>query len=166
MSSIDINPQAEGFVMPAEWAAQRAVWMIWPYRTDNWRSNGRPAQLAFANVAAAIATQTPVFMAVPAAEMANAREVMPAQITLVEMESDDAWMRDTGPTIVVNPQGERLAIDWTFNAWGGFNGGLYSSWERDQRVARQVANYQHIPYVSTDLVLEGGPFMLTAKAPC
>jgi agmatine deiminase len=156
MSSIDINPQAEGFAMPAEWASQQAVWMIWPYRTDNWRSNGRPAQLAFANVAAAIATKTPVFMAVPAAEMANAREVMPAQITLVEMESDDAWMRDTGPTIVVNPQGERLAIDWTFNAWGGFNGGLYSSWERDQLVARQVANYQHIPYVSTDLVLEGG----------
>ena len=88
MSSIDINPQAEGFVMPAEWASQQAVWMIWPYRTDNWRSNGRPAQLAFANVAAAIATKTPVFMAVPAAEMANASELMTAPLTLGGMKMD------------------------------------------------------------------------------
>jgi agmatine deiminase len=30
---------------------------------------------------------------------------MPASVTLVEMESDDAWMRDTGPTVVRNPAG-------------------------------------------------------------
>jgi agmatine deiminase len=63
MSSIDINPQAEGFAMPAEWAPQQAVWMIWPYRQDNWRSNGRPAQQAFSAVAAAISSTTPVIMA-------------------------------------------------------------------------------------------------------
>lgn len=156
MSSIPESPQREGFAMPAEWAAQQAVWMIWPYRQDNWRSNGRPAQQAFSAVAAAISSTTPVIMAVPAAEMEKARDLMPSQITLVDMESDDAWMRDTGPTIVTNAKGERLAIDWTFNAWGGLNGGLYSSWDRDQLVARQVANYHQIPYLSTSLVLEGG----------
>ena len=26
------KPSQDGFYMPAEWAAQQAVWMIWPYR--------------------------------------------------------------------------------------------------------------------------------------
>lgn len=25
-------------------------------------------------------------------------------------------------------------VDWIFNAWGGKNGGLYSSWDNDQKV--------------------------------
>lgn len=33
------TPKQQGYCMPGEWAAQEAVWMIWPYRTDNWRDN-------------------------------------------------------------------------------------------------------------------------------
>lgn len=29
------TPKQQGFSMPGEWAVQEAVWMIWPYRTDN-----------------------------------------------------------------------------------------------------------------------------------
>ncbi len=42
------TPRQDGFAMPAEWAPHQAVWMCWPYRTDNWRANGAPAQQAFA----------------------------------------------------------------------------------------------------------------------
>lgn len=150
------TPHQDGFMMPAEWAPQQAVWMIWPYRTDNWRANGAPAQQAFSAVAAAIAQTTPVLMAVPATEMEKARKTMPASITLVEMASDDAWMRDTGPTVVVNPQGERRGVDWTFNAWGGNLGGLYSPWDQDQAVAAQVLEHHGFARYSTDLILEGG----------
>lgn len=149
-------PVKEGFSMPAEWAPHQAVWMIWPYRTDNWRADAAPAQQAFSAVAKAISRTTPVIMGVPAAEMAKARAAMPADVTLVEMESDDAWMRDTGPTVVTNAAGEKRGISWTFNAWGGLNGGLYASWDRDQLVAEQVANYHQMPCYHTDLVLEGG----------
>lgn len=38
------TPHQDGFAMPAEWASHDAVWMIWPYRTDNWREQGIPAQ--------------------------------------------------------------------------------------------------------------------------
>lgn len=150
------RPYRDGFAMPAEWAPQQAVWMIWPYRQDNWRSSARPAQQAFASVAAAIARTTSVFMAVPASEMVRARQAVSPLVTLVEMESDDAWMRDTGPTIVVNQQGERRAVSWTFNAWGGKLGGLYASWEHDQAIAGQVAGYHMLPCYNADLVLEGG----------
>jgi agmatine deiminase len=150
------TPRQDGFTMPAEWAPHQAVWMCWPYRTDNWRANGAPAQQAFAAVAEAISRKTPVIMAVPNAEMEKARTTMPASVTLVEMESDDAWMRDTGPTVVSNGAGEQRAVSWTFNAWGGLLGGLYDNWDKDQLVAGQVARYHDMPCYDTSLILEGG----------
>lgn len=150
------TPKQEGFKMPAEWAAQEAVWMIWPYRRDNWRANAQPAQQAFAQVAAAIAKTTTVLMAVPAKEMEKARHTMSAQIRLVAMESDDAWARDTGPTIVKNVFGQRKAINWVFNAWGGKAGGLYFPWDQDQHIAGQIAAEHDIELYSTSLILEGG----------
>lgn len=146
----------EGFRMPAEWVPQQAIWMLWPYRSDNWREQGVPAQKVFAEVAAAILQTTPVFMGVPAAQLALARTVMPAAVTLVEMETDDAWARDTGATIVVNADGERAAIDWHFNAWGGHAGGLYAHWDKDDRVAGQMAAYHAFPSFKAPIVMEGG----------
>lgn len=33
------------------------------------------------------------------------------------MNSDDCWARDTGPTVVINGNGECRGVDWGFNAW-------------------------------------------------
>lgn len=142
--------------MPGEWAAHEAVWMLWPYRPDNWREQAKPAQQAFAAVAAAIAVRTPVFMGVPAAMMAQAKAALADNITLVALESDDAWMRDTGPTVVVDDRGQRKGVDWRFNAWGGHNGGLYDRWDRDEKVAAEVLKQLQMPRLAAPLVLEGG----------
>ncbi|BEV71996.1 MULTISPECIES: agmatine deiminase [unclassified Paludibacterium] len=149
-------PQQDGFAMPAEWAPQQAVWMIWPQRPDNWREQGVPAQRTFAAIAAAIAASTPVFMGVPSRCMQAARAVMPAAVTLVEMESDDCWMRDTGPTMVVNAGGDLRGVDWQFNAWGGLNGGLYHPWDQDSDVAGKVLAQHGFAGYQAPLVLEGG----------
>ncbi len=146
----------KGFHMPAEWAPQQAVWMIWPHRPDNWREQGKPAQATFARLAEAIAAATPVFMAVPAEEMDKARRIMPAEVTLVEIDSDDAWARDTGPTLVINGKGEAAGIDWMFNAWGGHEEGLYYPWEKDQAMAAAMLAHQQLPVHKAPLVLEGG----------
>ena len=49
------TPSKDGFAMPAEWSKQEAVWMIWPYRPDNWRRHGKVGQIAYSRVAEAIA---------------------------------------------------------------------------------------------------------------
>lgn len=151
-----IRPDQDGFFMPAEWAPQEAVWMIWPYRTDNWRLHGKPAQETYANIAKAILKTTPVMMAVPEKELSKAQAIMPAEVKLVVMESDDAWMRDVGPTVLINDKGERRSVNWTFNAWGGKEGGLYENWDQDQEIAKQVSDFHSFPYYNTDLILEGG----------
>ncbi|MBN3079003.1 agmatine deiminase family protein, partial [Pectobacterium brasiliense] len=73
----------------------------------------------FERVAEAIAQNTPEKIGVPARYITDAQQVMTVNFTLVEMESDDDWMRDTGPTILLNQAGERRVIYWQFNAWGG-----------------------------------------------
>ncbi|WP_291969266.1 agmatine deiminase [Candidatus Symbiopectobacterium sp.] len=155
-STLTSTPRQDGFFMPAEWAPHDAVWMIWPYRLDNWRNNALPAQQTFAAVAQAIGQKTPVITGVPAQQMAQARSLMPATVTLVAMESDDAWMRDTGPTVVLNGNGERRGIDWQFNAWGGELGGLYDDWRQDEQVAQHVLAHHGDARYAAPLILEGG----------
>ena len=55
-----------------------------------------------------------------------AKSLLPAGARVVEMSSNDAWMRDIGPTFVEEVKSKRIVgIDWGFNAWGGEEEGCY-----------------------------------------
>lgn len=75
----------------------------------------------------------------------------------MNINSDDAWARDTAPTFVVNNNGEIRAIDWQFNAWGGEYDGLYANWENDDKIPYELCNMLGVPlYDAHPFVLEGG----------
>jgi agmatine deiminase len=130
--------------------------MLWPERPDNWREAARPAQLAFAQVAAAIAQFEPVTVGASAPHYEVARTLLPERVRLVEMSHDDAWMRDVGPSCVVNRRGAVRGVDWHFNAWGGLNGGLYFPWDQDDLVARKVLEIERLERYRAPIVNEGG----------
>ena len=152
----DSAPKNDGFRMPAEHEPQAMVWIAWPERTDNWRYGGKPAQQVFVNVAKAIAEVTPVTMAVSAAQYGNARRLLPDHIRVVEMTTNDSWMRDIGPSYVVNDKGERRGVDWEFNAWGGLVDGLYFPWDRDDQVASKICEIEGDASYRAPIILEGG----------
>jgi agmatine deiminase len=153
---LDSTPAADGFRMPAEWEPHAGCWMAWPERPDNWREGAAPAQAAYAAVASAIAASEPVTMAASAAQLERARAALPDSVRVVELATDDAWLRDTGPTFVTDAAGARRGVDWRFNAWGGADGGLYTSWERDELVAEKVLEVEGDPRYRAPLILEGG----------
>jgi agmatine deiminase len=155
-TTIDSTPAADGYRMPAEFEPHSGCWMAWPERPDNWRLGAAPAQQAYAAVAAAIAASEPVTMAVSDAQFERCRSLLPAAVRVVEIPTDDAWIRDTGPTFVVDDDGDRRGVDWRFNAWGGLDGGLYAPWERDDRVAGKVLEVEAADRYRAPLVLEGG----------
>ena len=70
----------------------------------------------------AIAASEPVTMAVSDAQFERCRARLSPAVRVVEISTDDAWMRDTGPTFVVDGAGGRRGVDWRFNAWGGPRG--------------------------------------------
>jgi agmatine deiminase len=154
--TLESTPKADGFRMPGEFEPHRGCWMLWPERPDNWRADAKPAQAAFAAVAEAIALAEPVTVGASDAEFERARAQLSPAVRVVELSSDDAWMRDVGPTLVVGGDGERRGVDWRFNAWGGRHGGLYSPWDRDERVAAKVLEVEGAGRYRAPLVLEGG----------
>ena len=145
---IGSTPKRDGYRMPAEFEPQSGVWMLWPERNDNWRDGAKPAQRAFLDVAEAILQFEPVTVCVSAAQYQNARERLPRAVRVVEMASNDAWIRDCGPTFLVNDRGGLRAVDWTFNAWGGLVDGLYFPWDLDDQVAQKVCELERVDSVS------------------
>jgi agmatine deiminase len=155
-ASLESTPAADGFRMPPEFEPHSGCWIAWPERTDNWRLGAKPAQEAFAAVAEAIAASEPVTMAVSDAQFEHCRAMLPPEVRVVEVSTDDAWVRDTGPTFVLDGAGGRRGVDWRFNAWGGTDGGLYFPWDRDDRVAAKLLEVEGDDRYRAPLVLEGG----------
>ena len=138
--------------MPPEWAPHIRTWMLWPERSDNWRLDAGPAQQAFADVAKAISQFEPLTMGANPRQVRNARNMLPPQVRVADIPSNDAWMRDCGPTFVVNGKGDVRLVNWQFNAWGG----LYSDWTLDDKVPQKVAELEGVDSYNAPLVLEGG----------
>lgn len=159
---IGTTPKEDGFRMPAEFEKQEQIWMLWPWRTDNWRLGAKPAQEAYVKVAEAISEFEPVTVCVPPQQYPYAKARLDEvnkneNIRIVEMTSDDSWIRDCGPSFLVNDQGDLRAVDWEFNAWGGLVDGLYFPWDQDAQVAQKVCEIENVDsYKTTDFVLEGG----------
>ena len=151
------TPKQDGFWMPGEFEPQKQVWMLWPIRTDVWRDGAKPAQEAYARVAEAICQFEPVTMGVSKEQYTNARAMLPKGVRVVEMSSNDAWMRDMAPAFVINGSGTVRGVDWGFNAWGGLTDGLYFPWDQDAMIAEKICSLEGMRrYDATDFICENG----------
>jgi agmatine deiminase len=151
-ATLKSTPARDGFRMPAEFEPHAGCWLLWPERPDNWRRHAQPAQQAFAAVATAIARFEPVTVGASAQQYARARALLPAAVRIVELSSDDAWMRDVGPTFLVNGAGALRGVQWRFNAWGG----VYRDFRRDQVVAQKVIELAGCERYCAPFINEGG----------
>ena len=157
-TTIDSTPCADGFRMPGEFEPHAGTWMLWPQRPDNWRLGGKPAQHAWVQVASAIARFEPVTVGVNHDQYENARSMLPANVRVIELSNDDAWIRDCGPTFIVNDEGDVRLVHWDFNAWGGLYDGLYFPWDKDRSVPQKIAEIERVDRYEAPLVMEGGSF--------
>lgn len=165
---MDDLKKLQDYYMPAEFAPHDGCIMIWPTRPGSWPYGGRAAQKAFCEVISAIAESERVYLLVDREHFAEAKELMEEMqnatketgcklVSLLEIESDDAWARDVGPTFVINRQGGRIGINWEFNAWGGTVDGLYPSWDKDDLVAPRFCDMmKEEQFDAHSFVLEGG----------
>jgi agmatine deiminase len=74
-------------------------------------------------------------------------------VELLEVPLDDCWIRDSGPVVVRDGStGDRTAVQFGFNAWGG----LVEPWDRDATIATRLAGHLGLPVRPAPFVLEGG----------
>lgn len=157
MELLKTTPREDGFRMPGEFELHAGTWMAWPERADTWRCDAKYAKEVFVKIATAISEFEPVTVCANPSQYNNAKEMLPNNIRVLEIENNDCWMRDIGPTFVVNDKGDVRGIDWTFNSWGGLVDGLYSPWDKDDRVAKEICEIENVKrYRTENFVLEGG----------
>jgi agmatine deiminase len=144
-------PKARGFQMPAEWHPHRRCWMAWPSNASAYSGRVEAARAAWANVARAIARFEPVVMLANDADLVAARTLCGPIIEVRRVAIDDGWLRDNGPTFVLDGLGSLMGIDWDFNGWG-----RRFPYTRDRLTAGAILDQEGIERVAAPLVLEGG----------
>jgi agmatine deiminase len=144
-----------GLFMPAETASHAACWMCWPARRALWGDDFAGVKREYAMLANTIAAYEPVIMVANAEDAADARALCHAEVNIVTGAIDDSWIRDSGPTFLVDGTGNTAIANWRFNAWGG----KYHPHAADATLKTQIAHRIEVPLIDTFLVAEGGALL-------
>ena len=150
------SPAALGYRMPAEWEPHAATWLSWPRNEQSWPGNFGPIPAVWAQLAQTLSAHEQVhILAGGEAVLAQARQMCGgnSRITIHDVLTNDAWMRDHGPMFLVGPPGSpQVLIDWEYNAWGG----KYPPFDHDNKVPAFVADYLKCRRFTAGIILEGG----------
>lgn len=168
------TPKNRGFHMPAEWEPHTAVWLSWPHSKDTFPRLPLVEEAYYEFIAKVYQSEN-IELFVPTAIVhrkvrSRLREmgVDLTRITLHTNEYADVWIRDYGPTFVVNRALSKLSlVRWNFNAWGE----KYDNQIQDGKVPFMVNRRLNLPMFEPGIILEGGSIdvngrgtVLTTKA--
>jgi agmatine deiminase len=129
--------------------------MGWPMRDSIWHGYIEGARDDYAKVAQTIARFEPLTMLAAPEHAAEAAARCGPTVRVVAIPMDDSWLRDSGPTFVLDPAGKRAASAFTFNAWGA----KCQPFDKDAAVGARVAALASVPVYRSELVVEGGGFL-------
>jgi agmatine deiminase len=147
------------FYMPDESHRHSRTWMAFVANDYIWSRRQIPeVKRNFALIANTIAQYEPVSVLVSEDDYAEAARLLDIGATNFEISIhvfavDDLWLRDTGPTFVIDGVGEKKAIDFNFNGWGG-----KQEHTLDKQVASFIATESGAVLERANIVLEGGCF--------
>ncbi|HEV3023673.1 MAG TPA: agmatine deiminase family protein [Pirellulales bacterium] len=150
------TPASLGYRMPAEWERHAATWLSWPHNRDSWPGQFEPIPGVWAELVRLLCEVEAVhILAGGQAVMEEARRLVGhlPNVTLHDIPTNDAWMRDHGPTFLASSSGAPPAlVHWGYNAWGG----KYPPFDQDQQVPRLVADVLGFRRFEPGIILEGG----------
>lgn len=154
----------QNYHMPAEWEPHEGTILTWPHPRagevdhPHWPGLFNQVPAIWARMVKELEAGEDVHIiihddeteSIAKAEMKKAK-VQGDRVHLHRIANNFAWARDHGPTVVKNQKGERLFLDWHFNAWG-------DQWEHDldDRIPTLLAKELGQPAIEVPMVFEGG----------
>ena len=146
--------------MPAEFEPHERTLIAWPCRESMWGDQLENARAEHTGVANAVAAFEPVTMVcADEAQAADARGRLSGNVTVVVLEIDDSWLRDSGPCFVISGDGERRAVHFGFNAWGE----KFTPFDADAAVGARLGELVGDPVDEAAFVLEGGSIAVDGR---
>lgn len=145
------------FRIPHEAEPVSRIFTCWPANSEEWPGGLAAPRREFALWIKAILDGTNpsrfgvTVLARNADAEASARQALGPRVRVLRATNGDVWARDTGPILAVTSRGERLAIRFGFNGWGG----KYLM-PGDLEVAPRIARETDAELVEHRLITEGG----------
>ena len=150
-------PSKRNRAFAAEWDCQDGILIAWPHAGTDWAYMLDEVTACYVEMARAILNDDErlLIVAPDAQEVHDALgpDVDWQRIDIVELPTNDTWVRDYGP-ITVNNGGRMELADFTFNAWG-----MKFAADCDNLVTSRLAQCGafKMPLANCrDMVLEGG----------
>ncbi|MEU7646182.1 agmatine deiminase family protein [Streptomyces huasconensis] len=141
---------AAAYRMPDEASPHELTYMSWPSRRT-WKAYVHAVREDIARIARTIAEFEPVTLLADERDAKGARRACGSGVEILPVPVDDLWMRDTGPSFVLGPDGGVAGVDLNFNGWGG-----KQPHPRDRHVARRTLSDRGVPRIEAPIVGEGG----------
>ncbi len=147
-------PRDLTYKMPAEWETHQCTFVSWPIQDsmchpDNYESVCQ----GYAEIIISISEFEPVIVIVNSEDLEQVKKMFVHQrIRFLPVQHNDAWLRDNGPTFVINEDGKIAGVNWEFNAWGG----KYPPWDLDNQVASKILENVVVKRFDAPLIMEGG----------
>lgn len=143
--------------VPAEWESLKAIWIAWPHNVETWPGHFAKIPECFRHIVERISDSHCVNVIGDAKLRRAAGVDTIAQVNWIDIQTNDCWIRDYGPTYVVDVAGAKgasnpFAIDWRYNSWGG----KYPPWDADDAATLQIARHAGWNCVRSELCVEGG----------
>lgn len=162
------TPRAAGYLMPAEWEDQAAVWLAWPHNEETWPGEVlTSARTCYRDVIRFLASDQTVRVLVNDGETLGAARCFldeggayMERVELLQLATSDTWIRDYGPTFVVNRDtGDLAMVSWEFNAWGG----KYADLLGDNGIPAALGARLDLRVFEAGIVLEGGSIEVNGR---
>jgi len=161
------TPRELGYRFPAEWERHSATWLSYPHNENSWPGKIEPIFHFYNLFIKEISKGELVNINVVDQEMmdrvkqqlaANGTDLQKIRFHL--HPTNDAWCRDHGPAILVNPQApqKRVVVNWNYNAWGN-----KYPYDLDDQIPSLVAKQLGLPVFSPGIVMEGGSVDFNGK---
>jgi agmatine deiminase len=163
----DLTPADCGFSMPAEWESQEGIWLSWPHDEETF-PDLPGVKDAYTTIIRTVCGHEKVHLLVADEDdirevtflLSGFRDFRKENLDLHTIDYADVWIRDYGPTFVVNRRRGMLAmVDWLFNAWGN----KYPSLLADDNIPSLMNQELDLPVFSPGVVLEGGSIDVNGK---
>ena len=144
--------------LPAEWHKQSLVQLTWPHANSDWAYMLEEVNKCFVQLASQVLARQQLLIVTPNPQevtaLLTAAKANLANLTTVQLESNDTWARDHAFITCIQGDGTPLLMDFCFNGWG-----MKFAANHDNQINRQLyatgllkgayGNYN-------DFVLEGG----------
>ena len=146
-----------GWRMPADFEKHECTWFFWPSEHHHARYTLK-YERSFLELTAALKRYEPVRICANDEEQADHIHhqlsylgIGTDNVEIFVIPTNDIWVCDSGPLVVVSEAGERAIVNWKFNGWGE-----RYPYDLDAQVPRTVAEQYGLPLLDAKTTVETG----------